>query len=52
MNSSFPPSRLALEELFVNRVIKSFERKNSKEKEVTSGWFNTEEMASTLGWSK
>eukprot|EP00435_Cladocopium_sp_Y103_P031609 s906_g8.t1 len=38
------------EELFINTVTKTLERKNSKEQEVQSGWFTPEEMAHTLGW--
>lgn len=38
--------------MFKNKVTQLIEKKNSKEKEVTSGWFNVEEMNSTLGWSK
>ena len=41
-----------LQDLFINTVTKCLERKHSKEQEVTSGWFNVEEMANTLGWGK
>ena len=40
------------QDLFINTVTKTLERKNSKEQEVQSGWFTPEEMAHTLGWSK
>lgn len=43
---------LAWQEMFINTVTSTLERKNSREQEVQSGWFTTEEMGHSLGWSK
>lgn len=43
---------IAWQEMFINTVTSTLERKNAREQEVQSGWFTTEEMAHSLGWSK
>ena len=48
----YPKGPCCLQELFINTVTKTLERKNSKEQEVQSGWFTPEEMAHTFGLVK
>lgn len=51
-NYNYVVACLIHQEMFINTVTKTLERKNSKEQEVQSGWFTTEEMSHSLGWSK